>query len=102
MIKLEKTIGGVAALVALTLLAACQPKTDSGDAADASQTPIATTPATTSRAVGAREGESERLPGAGDDGAHGPRAGMEMGRAARERGMGMAPNATPPADKSPQ
>lgn len=107
MIKLDKTIRGVAALAALTLLAACQPKTDSSDAAkaaaDASQTPLVAAPAPTSPPVGEGEGEgeTERGPGAGDDGAHGPRA-MEMGREARERGMGMAPNATPPAEKSPQ
>lgn len=106
MIKFDKTIRGVAALAALALLAACQPKADSGDAAkaaaDASQTPTVATPAPTSPAVGEGEGESERGPAGGDDGVHGPRAGMEMGREARERGMGMAPNATPPAEKAPQ
>lgn len=105
MIKLHRTIHGAAALAAITLLAACQEKTNPSDtsAADVAQSTPATPPAApTTTAAG--EDQDERTPGVGvgDDGLHGPGAGMEMGREARERGMGMAPSSTPPSKTSPQ
>ncbi|WP_293678860.1 hypothetical protein [uncultured Phenylobacterium sp.] len=99
MIKLDKTVTGLAVCAALALLAACQ-KTDAGATPKAAADVSQTAPAAPSAPANATEGESEQGPGAGaDDRAHGPRAGMEMGREARERGMGMAPKAAPPAEK---
>jgi len=104
MINLAKSAILAAAAAASTLsLAACQQKPDAGDAAkaaaDAAQTPAAAPQATPDTTVG--EGEAEGPLGVGDDDrAHGPRAGMERAREAREHGMGMAP-APGPAEGKP-
>lgn len=99
MTKLEKSIAHIALAAAFALsLAACEKKPDTGKASQA----VSSATQNAVPAATAGEGESETRagpPGVGDDGIpHGPRAGMERGREAREHGMGMAPQ-PPPADK---
>lgn len=105
MTKADKTLHGAAAVAIVALLAACQPKTDVADkptaAADASQAVApAAAPTAATAPAGESEGQTEAATSADDDRTHGPRAGMGMGREAREHGMGMAPNPPPPAGKA--